>query len=145
MKKKGNYDILSFKYPPFQAGAKQRGNGAGAARKRLRLLGGESIWIHSIRLGSSSANTANQISPRLPINTWFSRLKPVSLDFDRATAIIEAPNEFHKQTLLRCYSDLLGEAFQNVFGGGISFQICVHEELKPKQQEPDPFCRRTTS
>ena len=72
-------------------------------------------------------------------NTWFSRLKPVSLDFDRATAVIEAPNEFHKQTLLRCYSDLLKEAFDNVFGGGISFQICVHEELKQQQAAPDPF------
>ena len=71
--------------------------------------------------------------------TWFSRLKPVSLDFGEGVAIIEAPNDFHKQTLLRCYSDLLKEAFDNVFGGGISFQICVHEELKPKQQEPDPF------
>ena len=72
-------------------------------------------------------------------NTWFSRLKSVSLDFDRATAVIEAPNEFHKQTLLRCYSDLLKEAFDNVFGGGISFQICVHEELKQQQAAPDPF------
>jgi chromosomal replication initiator protein len=75
-------------------------------------------------------------------NTWFSRIKPVSLDFEQATAIIEAPNEFHKQTLLRCYNDLLKEAFDSVFGGGISFRICVHEELEQKPQkaaEPDPF------
>ena len=74
-------------------------------------------------------------------NTWFSRLKPVSLDFSKGTAIVEAPNEFHKQTLLRCYSDLLKEAFDNVFGGGITFQICVHEELKRQQkpEEADPF------
>ena len=54
---------------------------------------------------------------------------------------MEAPNEFHKQTLLRCYSDLLKEAFDNVFGGGITFQICVHEELKRQQkpEEADPF------
>ena len=48
--------------------------------------------------------------------TWFSRLKPVSLDFDQGTAVIEAPNDFHKQTLLRCYSDLLQRALKNVFG-----------------------------
>lgn len=75
-------------------------------------------------------------------NTWFSRIKPVGLDFEQATATIEAPNEFHKQTLLRCYNDLLKEAFDSVFGGGIHFQICVHEELEQKPQKPqehDPF------
>lgn len=66
--------------------------------------------------------------------TWFSRLKPVSLDFTNGMAIIEVPNEFHKQTLLRCYSDLLSEAFQNVFGSRIDFSLCVHEELK--EQKP---------
>ena len=69
--------------------------------------------------------------------TWFSRLKPVSLDFGEGVAIIEAPNDFHKQTLLRCYSDLLGEAFENVFGSQIRFSLCVHEEhAAPKQEEP---------
>ncbi len=69
--------------------------------------------------------------------TWFSRLKPVSLDFGEGVAIIEAPNDFHKQTLLRCYSDLLGEAFENVFGSQIRFSLCVPEEhASPKQEEP---------
>lgn len=62
--------------------------------------------------------------------TWFTRLVPVSLDFQKGMAVIEAPNEFHKQTLLRCYSDLLSEAFQNVFGSNIEFTLCVQEERK---------------
>ncbi len=67
--------------------------------------------------------------------TWFSRLKPISLDFERGMATIEAPNEFHKQTLLRCYSDLLKQAFQTVFGSEIDFTISVQEEEKPEEQE----------
>ena len=70
--------------------------------------------------------------------TWFSRLKPVSLDFDNGMAIIEAPNDFHKQTLLRCYSELLSEAFQSVFGSKIDFSLCVHEELKRAAAEKPP-------
>lgn len=70
--------------------------------------------------------------------TWFSRLKPVSLDFEKGMAIIEAPNEFHKQTLLRCYSDLLNEAFQNVFGSKINFSLCVQEEKKETRPETEP-------
>ena len=62
--------------------------------------------------------------------TWFDRLKPLPLDFEAGMAQIEAPNEFHKQTLLRCYSDLLGEAFQSVFGSQIAFAITVPEERK---------------
>ena len=62
--------------------------------------------------------------------TWFDRLKPLSLDFEAGVAQIEAPNEFHKQTLLRCYSDLLSEAFQSVFGSQIAFAITVPEERK---------------
>ncbi len=60
--------------------------------------------------------------------TWFGRLKPVSMDFEKGVAIIEAPNDFHKQTLLRCYSDLLSRALQNVFGGNIGFELVVTEE-----------------
>ena len=62
--------------------------------------------------------------------TWFSRLSPVSLDFSEGVAVIEAPNEFHKQTLLRCYSELLSEAFYTVFGSEIKFTLCVHEDIK---------------
>lgn len=70
--------------------------------------------------------------------TWFSRLEPVSLDFEKGMALIEAPNEFHKQTLLRCYSDLLGEAFQSVFGSKINFSICVKEEKREATPEQKP-------
>ena len=69
--------------------------------------------------------------------TWFTRLKPVSLDFDRGVAVLEVPNEFHKRTLQRGYSDILQEAFQSVFGDNFTFQICVHEELKAQKPEGD--------
>jgi len=70
--------------------------------------------------------------------TWFSRLKPVSMDFENGVAIIEAPNDFHKQTLLRCYSDLLDQALQNVFGNNIGFELCVAEE-------PDRTAEKSTN
>ena len=71
--------------------------------------------------------------------TWFSRLKPVSLDFEKGIAILEAPNDFHRQTLLRCYSELLGQAFESVFGLGIQFKIQVEEEIQPVPvRESDP-------
>ncbi len=67
--------------------------------------------------------------------TWFRKLKPVTLDFEEGTAIIEAPNNFNKQTVLRCYSDLLNEAFNGIFGSGISFEILVKEEIPSSKAE----------
>lgn len=68
-------------------------------------------------------------------NTWFSRIKPVSLDFDEGMAVIEAPNEFHKQTLNRCYTELLTEAFTSVFGTTIQYRIVVHEEIVNEEKK----------
>ena len=33
--------------------------------------------------------------------TWFSRLKPASIDFSQGFATIEFPNELHNNTLMR--------------------------------------------
>ena len=141
MKMSGNYDILLLSIGLLRK-APKKGKCRGTARGRLRLHGGESFGF--IRPGwELICQYCKSNITEVAYNTWFSRLKSVSLDFDRATAVIEAPNEFHKQTLLRCYSDLLKEAFDNVFGGGISFQICVHEELKQQQAAPTPLNRTT--
>lgn len=68
-------------------------------------------------------------------NTWFTRLKAVSIDFENGLFIIEVPNEFHKQTLTRCYSELLTEAFTSVFGPEMNHRLCVKEELFQKTIE----------
>lgn len=60
--------------------------------------------------------------------TWISRIKPVNLDFKQGIAILEAPNEFHRQTLMRCYTSLLNDAFNEVFGSGIEIQICTPDQ-----------------
>lgn len=48
--------------------------------------------------------------------TWISRIEPVKLDFNAGDAILMVPNEFHRQTLNRCYLSLLNSAFNEVFG-----------------------------
>ncbi len=56
------------------------------------------------------------------------------MDFENGVAIIEAPNDFHRQTLLRCYSDLLEQALKNVFGNNIGFSLIIQED-KPQPAE----------
>ncbi len=71
----------------------------------------------------------------IAFTTWFTRLVPIDLDFDNKTAVIEAPNQFHKQTLERCYQDLLTEAFSAVFGIEVSYKIIIHEETVNEEKQ----------
>lgn len=69
---------------------------------------------------------------------WFSRVVPLELDIDNQTAIITAPNELHRQTLERCYKDLMDAAFNEIFG--TSFKIIINiptdaEKISQKNQK----------
>ena len=69
--------------------------------------------------------------------TWISRIEPVSLDFAKGIALLKAPNEFHRQTLNRCYMDLLNDAVAEIFGPGIQVQICVPEDVPSAEKEEE--------
>lgn len=69
--------------------------------------------------------------------TWIHRIRPVSLDFSKGIAVLEVPNEFHLQTLTRCYTSLLQEAFNEIFGEGIQIQLCTPEQLVKKDKPFD--------
>lgn len=49
-------------------------------------------------------------------NTWISKIEPDTIDFDKNEAYLIVPNSFHKQTLERCYTVLLTNAFEAIFG-----------------------------
>ena len=70
--------------------------------------------------------------------TWFARIKPVGIDFEKGIATLQAPNEFHKQTLEKGYSNLLNDAVRSVFGSNIKWQLCVEEDrLNEKAKKPN--------
>ena len=74
--------------------------------------------------------------------TWISRIEPVKLDFAEGNAILKVPNEFHRQTLNRCYTSLLQDAFAEVFGEGIHICLTVPEETA---SEPEPEKKELSS
>ena len=67
--------------------------------------------------------------------TWISRIEPVTLDFNQGTAILKVPNDFHRQTLERCYTPRLTEALDEVFGPGLKVKFVVPEELGQQKEE----------
>lgn len=64
--------------------------------------------------------------------TWISRIEPVNIDFASGQAVLMVPNDFHRQTLTRCYNDLLNEAISQIFGSGIKVSFIIPEEDKDK-------------
>lgn len=70
--------------------------------------------------------------------TWISRIKPINLDFESGKAILQVPNDFHRQTLTRCYLKLLNGAFNEVFGSSIEIKLIIPEELHQPEDENEP-------
>ncbi len=60
--------------------------------------------------------------------TWISRIEPIGIDFEKNQVTLMVPNSFHKQTVTRCYSELLSEAIEEIFGPGLNLILTVPEE-----------------
>lgn len=60
--------------------------------------------------------------------TWISRIEPQDLDFDTGCINLLVPNDFHRQTLTRCYMNLLNRAVDQVFGPGFTVTLSVPED-----------------
>lgn len=67
--------------------------------------------------------------------TWISKIEPIKLDFAEGKAILMVPGDFHRQTLIRCYMELLNAAFSSVFGEGIEIVFTVPDEIISKEQD----------
>lgn len=70
-------------------------------------------------------------------NTWISRIKPLKLDFESNTAYLIVPNDFHRQTLTRCYIPLLNEAFEAVFDNKFIVSFKTPEEVENHIKKPE--------
>ena len=67
--------------------------------------------------------------------TWISKIEPVTLDFAEGKAVLMVPGDFHRQTLIRGYMQLLNNAFESVFGTGIEIVFTVPEEIEQNEKE----------
>lgn len=68
-------------------------------------------------------------------NTWISRIQPLNLDFEKNTAYLLVPNDFHRQTLKRCYTTLLDEAFEVVFDNKFLIDFKIPGEIESPKEE----------
>ena len=53
---------------------------------------------------------------KVAFQTWISRIEPKDIDFDIIQIKLLVPNEFHRETVTRCYINLLKDAFTEIFG-----------------------------
>ncbi len=69
--------------------------------------------------------------------TWIDRIEPIELNFEKGKAVLMAPNEFHRQTLNKCYIGLIDSAFREIFGSGIDICFTIPEEIKESSKKSD--------
>ncbi|MBQ4128633.1 MAG: chromosomal replication initiator protein DnaA [Ruminococcus sp.] len=65
--------------------------------------------------------------------TWMSRIQPVNIDFEKGEITLLVPNDFHRQTLLRCYMPMLNDAYTAVFGTSFETIFIVPDEVEKKE------------
>ena len=62
-------------------------------------------------------------------DVWIKKIEPVGLDFDKGEVTLLVPNDFHRQTLQKCYIPLLNDAFDSVFGTHFQIVFQVPQEV----------------
>lgn len=70
--------------------------------------------------------------------TWISRIEPYSIDFGISQVKLLIPNEFHRETVTRCFLQLLSDAFKEIFGQQFQIKLVVPEEVKAEQEQESP-------
>ncbi len=66
--------------------------------------------------------------------TWISRIEPKNIDFEKSEITLLVPNDFHRQTLMRCYIPMLEDAYLAVFGTTFTTNFIVPDEIEKKEQ-----------
>lgn len=72
--------------------------------------------------------------------TWISRIEPINIDFTTGDAKLLVPNEFHRQTLTRCYTPLLNNAFEEIFGSN-EINLCFVTPDSSANKSLTPNCK----
>lgn len=69
--------------------------------------------------------------------TWISRIEPRELSFDDNTIKLLVPNNFHRETVTRCYLSLITEGFAEIFGQRFEIKLVIPEEIDTSAGKPD--------
>ena len=67
--------------------------------------------------------------------TWISRIEPKNIDFEKGEITLLVPNDFHRQTLQRCYMPMLDDAYNAVFGTSFETIFIIPDEINKKVSE----------
>ncbi|MBE6824476.1 MAG: chromosomal replication initiator protein DnaA [Ruminococcaceae bacterium] len=67
--------------------------------------------------------------------TWISRIEPKNIDFEKGEITLMVPNDFHRQTLMRCYMPMLEDAYKAVFGTTFETVFTVPDEINKSNEK----------
>ncbi len=74
--------------------------------------------------------------------TWISRIEPYSIDFSSSLVKLLVPNEFHRETVTRCFMNVLNDAFKEIFGVNFTVRLVTPQEVEVDTQAPSPAAQQ---
>lgn len=72
---------------------------------------------------------------KVAFQTWISRIEPQDFSFENLQVTLLVPNEFHRETVTRCYLKLLTDAFAEIFGQQFEIKLVVPDEIEKDKPE----------
>lgn len=72
---------------------------------------------------------------KVAFQTWISRIEPQDFSFENLQVTLLVPNEFHRETVTRCYLKLLTDAFAEIFGQQFEIKLVVPDEIEKEKPE----------
>ena len=112
-----------------------------ARKKNFHAENGVEIRMESFtEVWNLVCNFCKNKITEIAFSTWISRIEPLSLDFAGGIAVLQVPNELHRQTVLHYYKDMLEEAFRQIFSQDIQIRLVTPEETEStaKKEEEIP-------
>lgn len=68
-------------------------------------------------------------------NTWFLKIEPVGIDFEKGEITLMVPNDFHRSTLTRGYLPKLEQAYEAILGSDFKTIFVTPEEIGKVKEE----------
>lgn len=79
------------------------------------------------RIWNDFINTIKDSVPNMTFNTWFVPLKPVSIDIENKSLMVQVPNSFFWEWIDEHHNSLIKRVLRSVMGEGAKIQYTIKE------------------
>ena len=69
-------------------------------------------------------------------SSWIGKITPIAIDFATGVVTLQVPTKFHKELLIKSYTELFNEAFVAILGSAFTIEYLVEEQQAQREDPP---------